>query len=562
MKYSSIIILLILSFQLKSQNYDKRYFRSPVNFPLRLAGNFGEIRPNHFHSGIDIKASTKGLKVFAAADGYVSRIRKSAGGYGNALYITHPNGLKTVYGHMQKFNKELEEYSENIQYSLNNFEFVKYPDSTRFKIKKGDIIGYIGNSGRSYGPHLHFEIRETEKDVPINPCYFNFKIVDNIKPKIYSIGAYALDENGNIGNSGKKQFFKVYKKGGNYFINKVIYYTGKLGISVRANDFLNATKNTQGIYSLKMFFDGKQIYSHKTDKISFEESRYINSFIDFEERQISGDKYQKCFIEPGNKLSFYGSCVNSGIVENFDSEIHKVKIELADIYGNKTYLFLKISGKKAEGEKRNLDLFYYDKDNFFERENFRAYFTKGTIYKNIEKEYEIIKGKEELYSDIHKLCSYKIPVHEKIHIAIRTNILPKHLINKALLVVIDKNGKFSSIGGSYINDFFVAKTNRFGKFAISVDEIPPEIIEENFPEGNNFSEKRKISFKIKDNLSGIKEYSAKIDKKNIIFTYDKKNNRISYVFDRHIDNNNKHNLEIIISDKKNNKTVYKTIFFK
>jgi len=563
MKYSLLIIFSIFTFVLNSQNYDKNYFDSPVHIPIRLAGNFGEIRPNHFHSGIDIKVPYSGVKLYAPADGYVSRIRKSPDGYGNALYITHPNGLMTVYGHLQKFNKRFEKYADSIQYSQNSFEFTKYPDSTELKIKKGEIIGYAGNTGRSYGPHLHFEIRETEKDVPLNPCYFNFAIKDNIKPKIFSLIAYASDKSGKINNSYKKQKFKVYKKGSSYYINKTIKYSGKIGFAIRANDYLNAVKNSQGIYSVKLFYENELIYSHKLDKISFEESRYINSFIDFEERKTTNLKYQKCFIEPGNKLSVYNIHKNSGLINNTDNKIHKVRIETADIYGNISKLFFNILGSKTEETNiNNSNIFKYNEDNFFEKKDFRAYLKEGCLYTDVNKNYEIIPNTGEFYSDIHKLNSYKVPIHEKMYVAIRTNKLPKELLKKAFIVLINKNGKQTYLGGTYINDFFVAESKAFGKFAIAIDNTPPEIFEENFNLEKDFRKMKKISFKIKDNISGIEKYYATIDKKNIIFAYDKKNDRISYTFDNHIDYERNHKLIITLYDKKNNKIVYETIFFK
>lgn len=561
MKRTLIIFFSLISIQLFSQDYDKNYFSSPIKFPIRLAGNFGEIRPNHFHSGIDLKAPYQGLPIIAAADGYISRIRKSSGGYGNALYITHPNGLRTVYGHMQKFNKQLEEFATKIQYTENKFEFTNYPDSSKFPVKKGDIIGYIGNTGRSYGPHLHFEIREVKQDAPINPCYFNFKIKDNIKPKFFSLMAYALDENGRINSSYKKQKFKTYRKGSNYYIKGIINYTGKIAFSFSANDYLNATKNTQGIYSAKLFLDDSLIYEHEIFKIPFEDTRYINSFIDFEERKTTNKKFQKCFIDPGNELKIYKFDKSSGIISANNK--HKIKIEISDIYGNKSRLFFTIKGEKlipTKSEKK--DMFFYNKDNFFETNDFRSYITKGTIYKNIEKKFEVIPKKDDLFSNIYKLESYKVPVHKKIHIAISTKQLPKQLVNKALIVLINKDGYYKSLGGTYINNFFATSTKEFGKFAIAIDNIPPKISEYNFNEKKDFSSKDKISFKISDNLSGIKKYEAKIDEKNIIFSYDEKNNRISYLFDNHIEFNKTHNIILTVIDKKNNKTIYKTVFFK
>jgi hypothetical protein len=562
MKPAYIFLLIFITVQSYSQNYDKNYFDSPVKIPIRLAGNFGEIRPNHFHSGIDIKVPYAGLPIYAPADGYVSRIRKSADGYGNALYITHPNGLMTVYGHLRNFIKILENYSDSIQYAQNEFEFTNYPTSGKFNFKKGELIAFAGNTGRSYGPHIHFEVREAEKDVPINPCYFNFNITDNIKPKIFNIAAFALSENGTINNTSKKIILKPVKKGNNYFINELVEYSGNLGFAIRANDYMNSVKNSQGIYSLKLYVDDELIYHHQLDKISFEETRYINSFIDFEERQISNLKYQKCYIEPGNKLDIYKFDKNKGIINYIDEQIHQVKIEVSDIYGNMTYVYLKIKGKALNNNKSEKKLWLFDAYQYFEKDDFRAYFKKESLYTNIEQFFNTTSGTGMYNSVIYTLSNYYTPIHEPIHIAIKANKLAKELIPKALIIHIDESGKLNPLDTDFMNDFFIAQTNEFGNFAITVDTIPPNIEEENFTSEKNFTNQDKISFLISDNLSGIRNYNAKIDNNNIIFTYDKKNKRIFYIFDNHIEFNKSHKLTITIFDKKFNKKVYETVFFK
>lgn len=563
LRIKAFIIFTILNLQLTAQDFDKNYFISPVNIPIRLAGNFGEIRPNHFHSGIDIKAPYSGIKLYAAADGYISRIRKSPGGYGNALYINHPNGLMTVYGHLQKFNKKLEEYAEKTQYELNTFEFTMYPDSNEFVVKKGDLIGYVGNTGRSYGPHLHFEVREADKDIPINPLYFNFNIKDNIKPKIFELIAYPLGEQSTVNGSHKKQKFKVYKSSKGYYINKIIQYTGEIGFSIRSYDYLNSVKNTQGVYSVKMEFDDSTKYFHKLDKISFYDTRYINSFIDYQERQINNNKYQKCFIDPGNKLDIYNRNFGSGIIKNKDNKVHSIKITVSDIYRNKTSLSFKIKGSEVKIENINdTKKFLYNEDNYFVKENFRAYFKKGSLYNDLKIEYRVLPKSNSLYSDIYQLNSYLIPVHDNIHIAISTKDLPKKHIQKALIVYISKTGKYIPLGGNYLNGFIAEKSKKFGKFAIAVDNTAPHIEIERVNPNNDYTDKKKISFIIKDNLSGIDKYYAKIDGKRIIFEYDEKNNRISYTFDDHITGNKKHKVIISLFDKKNNKSVFETIFFK
>ncbi len=546
-----------------AQNYNKNYFRLPVNIPIHLAGNFGEIRTNHFHSGIDIKVPFIGLPLYAAADGYISRIRKSSDGYGNALYITHPNGLRTVYGHMHKFRKDIESYAKQIEYKENKFEITVHPDSTKFRVKKGDLIGYAGSSGRSYGPHVHFEIREADKDIPLNPELFNFKIKDNIKPKIFFAEIVPLNENSTINDKYKKEKFKVYYKNGKYFIPKTVKIKGKAGIAINANDYMNGVRNTQGIFSVKMFVDDTLTFSYKLKKISFYETRYINSFIDYAERQLTKKNFQKLWKDPGNKLDIYEITKNAGILNFSDNKIHKIKIQLTDCYNNSSYLFLKISGKKAEDTKiKNRNIFYYNKNNYFVKPGFRASIKKGTLYKNIEIQFAEYSTKPNLYSNIYQLNSYLIPAQENIYYAIKPNNLPKKLISKALIVNINKEGNFQSLGGTLINDFIAGKCKCFGKFAVAVDTTPPLIKLDEIKTDNNYSEKDKISFIITDNLSGIKNYRATIDKKNIIFDYDKKNNKITYVFDNHITYNKTHKLQLKVTDKKNNKTVFNLTFFK
>ncbi|MCF6184399.1 MAG: M23 family metallopeptidase [Bacteroidales bacterium] len=563
MNFKILTLLIFMNISGYAQNYNKNYFRLPVNIPIHLAGNFGEIRTNHFHSGIDIKVPFIGLPLYAAADGYISRIRKSSDGYGNALYITHPNGLRTVYGHMHKFRKDIESYAKQIEYKENKFEITVHPDSTKFRVKKGDLIGYAGSSGRSYGPHVHFEIREADKDIPLNPELFNFKIKDNIKPKIFFAEIVPLNKSSTINDKYKKEKFKVYYKNGKYFIPKTVKIKGKAGIAINANDYMNGVRNTQGIFSVKMFVDDTLTFSYKLKKISFYETRYINSFIDYAERQLTKKNFQKLWKDPGNKLDIYEITKNAGILNFSDNKIHKIKIQLTDCYNNSSYLFLKISGKKAEDTKiKNRNIFYYNKNNYFVKPGFRASIKKGTLYKNIEIQFAEYSTKPNLYSNIYQLNSYLIPAQENIYYAIKPNNLPKKLISKALIVNINKEGNFQSLGGTLINDFIAGKCKCFGKFAVAVDTTPPLIKLDEIKTDNNYSEKDKISFIITDNLSGIKNYRATIDKKNIIFDYDKKNNKITYVFDNHITYNKTHKLQLKVTDKKNNKTVFNLTFFK
>ena len=312
-----------------------------------------------------------------------------------------------------------------------------------------------------------------------------------------------------------------------------------------------------------MYLDDSLIYSHKLDKISFYETRYINSFIDYEERQINNNKYQKCFIEPGNKLSIYNHHINKGIIKLNDNTIHSVKIIVSDINGNYSTILIKVKGENAEQKTDKINnKFKYNTINYFVKDKFRAYIKEGSLYTDVNINYSVSEGTKDLYSDIHKFNSYLIPLHENMHIAVSSIKVPKKLLSKALIIYINKKNKYEPLGGNYINGFIAAKSKKFGKFAIAVDQNPPKIILENQDANYNYTNKKKITLIITDDLSGIDKFHSEIDGKPIIFEYDKKNNRISYTFDDHIVFNKKHTLKITVFDQKNNKSVFQTIFFK
>jgi hypothetical protein len=312
MKYKLIYIglliyVVLLSGKAIGQNtYPQNYFRNPLDIPISLAGSFGELRPNHFHSGIDIKTNSReNLNVYAVADGYVARIRVSANGFGNALYINHPNGYTSVYGHLNAYNPVIALYLKNMQYAKESFEVDLFPQAHELPVKKGDIVALSGNTGSSGGPHLHFELRETKTEITINPQLFGYEIEDRVPPAIQAIKLYPLSNSSAINGLNNSASFLVKGKAGNYTlaVSNPIEAHGNIVMGIITSDAQTSAGEKNGVYSIEIKMDGKRYYFHELDKFGFNETRGINSHIDYEERMKSKNTIQRSCVAPNNHLS-------------------------------------------------------------------------------------------------------------------------------------------------------------------------------------------------------------------------------------------------------------------
>ncbi|MBI2281845.1 MAG: M23 family metallopeptidase [Bacteroidetes bacterium] len=280
-----IQLLISIGFSQTLEQYPKDYFRSPLDIPLILSGNFGELRNNHFHSGLDIKTQgVEGLKVYAIADGFVSRVKISPIGYGKIIYITHPNGYTSAYAHLQQFKGELAKEIKRYQYANETFEMDYYPPDTLLKVKKGDIIALSGNSGSSGGPHLHFEIRETVSEYAVNPLLFGFDIKDDVKPVIKSIILFPLNDTSFVNDKKVSQEFTVTGTNGNYqLLTKLpINVYGQIGVGINTFDQQSGASNQNGVYEVMLFEDNNLICKTELSSFSFDHTRALNSMIDYE----------------------------------------------------------------------------------------------------------------------------------------------------------------------------------------------------------------------------------------------------------------------------------------
>jgi hypothetical protein len=326
-------------------------------FPIRtgsqnyLSGTMGELRSNHFHAGIDIKTQgTEGLEVYAAADGHVSRIKVGTGGYGNALYILHGNGTTSVYAHLQKYSPEIAEFVKKSQYAKKSFEIELFPEKNQFQFKKGDIVGYSGNSGSSGGPHLHFEIRDSQQK-PLNPLKYQFpEIRDNIAPEVRKIALRTMDKNSRINHQYGRFEFQVIQKGTDYIIPVPITAYGKIGVEILTHDKLNGANNRNGVPCMELNIDGQQVFQQNISSFAFAESRSILIHTDYQTAQEKGQRFVKMYVDNGNGLPFYKTGNTKGVLNITADSLHQIQVNLWDIYNNSRQVTFDIRGELPQDQ--------------------------------------------------------------------------------------------------------------------------------------------------------------------------------------------------------------------
>jgi hypothetical protein len=568
-------LLLPRTALLAQTNLKEVTFHAPVDIPMYLSGNFGEIRSTHFHTGIDIKTQGKtGFKIYSIDEGYISRIKIQAGGYGNAIYITHPNGYTSVYGHLKSFRDDLQSYTLNSQYSKSKFEINLFPPKDKFRVKKGEWFALSGNSGRSGGPHLHFEIRDTRSEHPLNPLLFNFDIKDNIQPKIHRLAVYPMQEDSRVNGLKQEIFFKPSKSIGTYVFpqDDTIQVWGEIGFGISANDYLNGSSNRCGLYTIELWIDSTKVYESRLDELDFGELRNVVSHIDYKTKRKKGITIQKSFIDPNNQLSIYSDLpANSSAMFREDEKVSDILYVLKDAHGNKTEFSFHVKTAKPELHsmisQRNIyvQAMPYIQSNLFVAEGIEILFPEKCFFSDLFFNYTKSDDKQGFYSPVHHVHNESTPLLKYYEIQLKADSLPDYLKQKALLAYVDTSGgnnRISSMGGSLKNDVLKARIRDFGSFAICVDTIAPEIKPLNIFNGKRMNKLDKISFKISDDLSGIKSYSATIDGSWVLFRHDAKKDHIYYLFSDHkIDRGIEHHIVLEVTDEKNNQSHYNGKFW-
>jgi len=547
------IFILCLSIAISAQE-----IVAPLDIPLRLSGNFGELRNDHFHSGIDIKTnSVTGFPVRAFKAGSVSRISVSPFGFGRAIYINHKDGTTSVCGHLERFSDKIEAAVRDSQYLKESFSVNLTFSAGEFPVKQGEIVAYSGNTGASGGPHLHFELRNTETGKLIDPLLIlRNQITDNLPPEIRGLSFYPQPGKGIVNGSTDKQIIGIVKnKSGETVLAKPVKAFGLIGIGINAYDKMDSTSNSYGVKEIRLRVNNVDVFHSVMDGFFYDESRYLNSFIDWEEWKTNKSFFMKSFIDPGNKLGIYRSRP-TGFISIQGSKEYNCEYFLRDAYGNTSTFTFTITGEESviPEEKKTGVFFSYNQNNQYKGKGMELNIPNGNLYTDIylNPEAEENPNPNRVTPPFAPLYSFgvKTPLHGNcpLSLAITNDSYPDKSKYGIVSIV---NNKYNWIGGIYDSHKLKTRIRELGQFTIVIDTVPPAVVPVNQAK---WTVNKRIVFKVTDDLSGIDFYQGRLDGKFALFEYDAKTNSIFCKYDANRMKRGKQTLTLTVRDGVKNET--------
>lgn len=544
------IFLFVLA---QAQSYPQYFFRSPLNISMQLVANFGEIRTNHWHMGLDIRTQQRvNLPVYAAAEGYIARVSVEPGGFGQAIYINHPNGYTTLYGHLNAFFPALAEYVKQHQYQQQSWKVNLILSANLFPVKKGDFIALSGSTGASEGPHVHFEIRDTKTENCLNPLLFRFALADKVPPTLLRLAMY--DRNKSTYKQ-TPQIFAIKKEGSVYTIgNGVIRFSSdKISFGIGAVDRLNGSNNPNGIFSARLMMDSQPVSEFVLDNISYNDTRYINAQLDYPYKEKHGGSLQHISPLPGAQDVVYNLFNGDGLIHLNDEAIHSIVIEVKDAYGNSSRLQFNIQRKASAQEtysSSNIEKFLPNSVNVFEKDNFELFTTEKTVYDTISVNYhEVNNNVTGSVSPLFTFLNATLPSHDSVTVRIKpTQTIPEEWKERVVIKNVSGSRTFVE-KAEWQKGWYAAKFRQFGTYQAFIDKELPTV---NTPL-SNLSKAKRMVFIPKDNFNTIKSFTAEMDGQWLRFSNDKGRTWI-YDFDEHFPKG-EHELKVTIEDEAGNVTI-------
>ena len=551
----SLALIFLISFSCAAQvfpqkNYPQNYFQWPVGATIGIAANFGELRPNHYHMGLDCRTDQhENVPVYAAADGYIAKVKIEPFGFGRCIYINHPNGLTTLYAHLNAFAPALEKYVTEQQYSLKRWGiFIDIP-ANLFPVKKGEQIASSGNTGGSQGPHTHFEIRDTKTDKNLNPLLFGMPLQDNTAPDIIRLAVYdrsisTYDQSPKI--YPLKKINGIYTVAGGY----IIAPSDKVSFAITAYDRYTGSTNQNGIYAAAVFVDDNETSRFEIDSISYDETRYLNAHIDYRVRSSGGPWLQHLTPMPGYVNSIYTTDKNRGVIMISDKP-DSVKIFVADADGNESQLNVVLKPPvniPAQKIFTATQKFIPNYVNIFENDKVKFYLPENALYDTVNFIYKEMASAGE--QNIYQLHNATIPVHTYFMVNIKADFTAED--SSKIVMKRSYGAKDDYRKANHSKGWYNASFREFGNFELTVDKIPPVVNPIGFRDGMNAAKLNRILFSVSDNTEEIQSFTALLDGNWLRFSNDKGRNFI-YVFDDHCPPG-EHELKVTVIDQVGNTT--------
>ena len=546
------VVVIHTAFFLWGQN--KTDFVSPLDLPFSLSGTFGEPRSTHFHAGIDIKTQGKeGWEVKSIAPGHISRIRVSLGGYGKALYLDHPDQTSSVYAHLKKFAPRIEAYIKSIQYEKQSYTLHEFPKKGEFAISAGEVIGYSGNTGSSSGPHLHFEIRDTDSQKPLNPLLFNLPIKDSQRPQIQELFLFYPQKNNTLTHS---EFVSLKKVNDSTYHTHLIKSCGKIGLGLKMFDRQDLSYSRNGIYKARVEINGKTIVRYEFDQLDYSDSKKLLVNLDYPTFIKKRSKILKLFFQNHKPLTFMKYLNNEGLFNIELGKSYLVKVIIEDFSGNSSYIEIYIDGTKKKIPNKKLEgkLIEPRLDYTLTLNDKELYFPKKTFFENAIIQIEEAKNSINIGPNL-------FPFDNPYEIQFKTNEEDSIKLRQTFIAKKTEK-KISFLPTTLDKGHWKTKVKDMGNFTLARDSVAPKISPSNFRPNQWLSKLKYIKVNISDDFSGIKSYRGTINGKWVLFEYEPKRKLLTYDFSDKVFEQAKHELELEVEDNVGNKSIYKTIFFR
>ena len=547
MKYSIFFSLLFFIGSVQSgyaqeTGTDKPSFIPPFDFPITFSGNFGEIRANHFHGGLDFKTGgTIGKPVRALADGYISRIRVTHGS-GYVLDVAYDNGYSTINRHLSAFVGDVARRVEDLQYEKESWEVEITPEPDEYPVKAGQIIALSGNTGYSFGPHLHLDMIETATDEYIDPLpFFMNKVKDKTAPRAEGIMLFPQPGKGVVEGKQTRRAFPAHP-------TKPITAWGLIGAGIRAYDYMDGVQNKYGVKTVILEVDGEEVFRSTVDRFAYEENRYINSW--------THGQYMKSFIEPGNRLRMLqASNGNRGLVEINEERPYRFVYTLSDALGNTSKVRFTVQGQKttiAPVEHREKYALKWDKVNYLQEPGLELVIPKGMLYDDVLLNYSVRADSGDI-AFTYQLNDTRIPMHNACDLRIGLRRRPVEDVTKYYVAGVTARGGKYRIGGKYEDGVMKVRIRDLGTYTVAVDTVPPVITPVNQAQWGRTG---KIIFKAKDKETGINTYRGTIDGKYALFGKPNSisGNLVCELDPKYVEKGGKHVVEMTVTDGCGNRT--------